>query len=85
MVIFFVGFTILHAIEFLLQLALWTQLPDFVPIYTENGLTVKNPAVGYPHKMFSPICSETSKGLLGEACVWAHRHINSNITILDNE
>lgn len=75
----------MHVIEFLLELTLVIQIPDFVPIYTTDGLFVTNPAVGYPQKMFSPICSEEPTNILGEACVWAHGHINSNITILDNE
>lgn len=82
---FTLGYTILHVIEFLLELTLWIQTPDFVPIYTEDGLFVKNPAIGFPHEMFSPICSEVSTNILGEACVWAHGHLNANITVLDNE
>lgn len=61
------------------------QTPGFVPIYTEDGTTVKNPAVGYPHSMFAVSCSEENAGLAGEACFWAHGDINANITILDNE
>ncbi len=79
------GFTVLHAVEFLNELSLWTQTPGFVPIHTEDGLIVSNPAIGYPQPMFSPICSEAPTNVLGEACAWAHGHINANITILDNE
>lgn len=43
----YLGYTLLHVIEFLLELGLWTQTPDFVPIHTEDGILVKNPAVGY--------------------------------------
>lgn len=71
--------------EFLLELSLYVQTPDFVPIYTTDGAFVRNPAVGYPTQMFSPICSEEPTNLLGEACVWAHGNIHSNITLLDNE
>lgn len=78
-----VGYTLLHIIEYFLQLGLLTDTPDWVPIYTEDGERVKNPAVGYYDLMFAPICHSTPQGRLGAACVWDH-HPN-NLTILDNE
>lgn len=77
------GYTILHAIEYYLQLTLWTQTPLFVPIYTEDEYTIQNPAVGYYDLMFAPICYNEEKGPLGAACVWAHG--DNALTILDNE
>lgn len=59
--------------------------PGFVPIYTENGYSVENPAVGYPHSMFSAFCDENDAGYSGISCFWAHGDINANLTILDNE
>lgn len=59
------------------------QTPLWVPIYTEDGLIVQNPATGYYDKMFAPICLDKPQGRLREACVWSHN--NNNITILDNE
>lgn len=64
---------------------LWDQVPDMIPIYTEDTIFLKNPAVGFPHLMFGPVCSEEDAGFAGVACFWAHGDINSNITILDNE
>lgn len=71
--------------EIITELALVNQTPGFVPIYTEDGSLVQNPAVGYPHSMLATICSEKNAGLLGQACFWAHGEIKSNITVLDNE
>lgn len=75
----------MHSFEILTESGIWTQTPGVVPIYTEDGFSVKNPAVGYPHQMYSSVCSENSAGLLGTACLWAHGDIHSNITVLDNE
>lgn len=74
-----------HAFEFITESSLWIQTPGSVPIYTEDGVLVQNPAIGDPHLMFSPVCSEDSAGLLGTACFWAHGDLNANITVLDNE
>ncbi|KAG4080041.1 hypothetical protein HA402_006353 [Bradysia odoriphaga] len=79
------GNTIAHAFEIAAQSSLVRDTPGFVPIYTENGNTVKNPAVGFPHLMFAASCSEASAGLGGPSCFWAHGDINSNMTILDND
>ncbi|XP_037029702.1 L-gulonolactone oxidase 5-like isoform X2 [Bradysia coprophila] len=80
-----VGNTILHAFEIAAQSSLVRDTPGFVPIYTEDGITVENPAVGFPHSMFAASCSEANAGLGGPSCFWAHGDINSNITIVDNE
>ncbi|KAJ6643890.1 L-gulonolactone oxidase 5 [Pseudolycoriella hygida] len=77
------GYTILHAVEYYLQLSLLIQTPNFAPIYTEDEFTVKNPAVGYYDLMFAPICYDDERGPLKAACVWAHG--DNAITILDNE
>lgn len=68
-----------------MQLSLVEQTPDFAPIYTEDGILVKNPSIGYCGLMFAPVCTDESNGILGVACPWAHGDINSNITLLDNE
>lgn len=57
--------------------------PLFVPIYTEDGINVENPAVGYYDRMLAPTCRDgpTPDGL---TCLWSH--VNApNILILDNE
>lgn len=64
-------------------MSLVVQTPDWVPIYTEDGYRVKNPAVGYYDLMFAPICFDNPQGPLGAACIWDHGP--NNITILDNE
>lgn len=66
-------------IESLVKLILRTQP------YTEDGLNVKNPAVGYPLEMVTSICSEVPTRKLGDSCIWAHGNINANLTILDHE
>ncbi|KAJ6635226.1 L-gulonolactone oxidase 5 [Pseudolycoriella hygida] len=78
-----IGYTILHAISYFLELALIHQVPGWVPIYTENGFLIKMPAVGYYDVMFAPICHDTPQGFLQETCVWDNGP--NNITILDNE
>lgn len=65
------------------DLVLQTQVPFWPPIYTENGFTVKMPAVGYYDVMFAPVCYDEQQGILGETCVWDHGP--NSITILDNE
>ncbi len=77
------GYTILHAVEYAMQLTLLIQTPYFVPIYTEDEYTLKNPAIGYYDQMFAPICYDDERGALLSACVWAHG--DNAITILDNE
>lgn len=81
----FLGNTIAHLFEIMGESSLLIQTPGFVPIYTEDGTLVKNPAVGYPHSMFASFCSEENAGFSGTSCFWAHGDINSNTTILDNE
>ncbi|XP_037034051.1 L-gulonolactone oxidase-like [Bradysia coprophila] len=77
------GYTVLHAIEYFLELALLIPLPDWVPIYATQGGVFQNPAVGYYDEMFAPICYDEPQGILGRACAWSHG-VNG-ITILDNE
>lgn len=69
--------------EYFLELGLLVDVPDWVPIYTENGYQVKMPAVGFYDRMFAPICYNSPQGPLGTACSWDHGP--NNITILDNE
>lgn len=78
-----VGYTILYFFSYYLELALVQQVPFWVPIYTENGITIQNPAVGYYDVMFAPVCYDTPQGLDGRACIWDHGP--NNVTILDNE
>lgn len=68
-----------------MQSTVLRQTPGFVPIYTEDGKTFKDNAVGNPYLMFSPVCSEENVGLGGLSCWWGHGDIKSNITIVDNE
>lgn len=76
---------IAHGFEITAAASLLVETPGFVPIYTEDGTSVENPAVGYPHSMFAAFCSEDDAGLSGTACFWAHGDIDANITIVDNE
>lgn len=70
-------------IEYFNQLTLLVQIPDFVPIYTEDGFFVQNPAVGYYDLMFAPICYDEPQGFLKQACPWSHGE--NGITFVDNE
>jgi hypothetical protein len=51
-----VGYSILYVFEKFFLNALQRKSQLFVPIYTEDGETVLNPAVGYYDRMFAPIC-----------------------------
>lgn len=73
----------LHIFEYYLELALLIKVPDFVPIFTENGLTVQNPAIGYYDLMFAPICYDKPKGFLATACPWPDN--DNGVTFVDNE
>lgn len=59
------------------------QVLDWVPIYSEDGFVLQNPAVGYYDVMFAPTCTDTAQGVLGTACPWDHGP--NNMTFLDNE
>lgn len=59
------------------------QTPEMLPIYTEDGSTVQNPAVGYAHLISSSICSDSPQGSKGAAC--ADSHGADSLTTLDNE
>ncbi len=73
----------LHVLEYYLELALLIKIPDFVPIYTEDGIKVQNPAVGYYDLMFAPTCYDEPQGILGAACPWASDQ--NGITFVDEE
>ena len=60
-------------------LSLNRTIPDFPPIYTEDGVHALNPAVGYYHRMFAPICQKTG----WKQCPWLHG--SDSLKILDNE
>lgn len=77
------GYTLLHLIEYFLELSLLIPLPDWVPIYATQGGRFENPAIGYYDEMFAPVCSNKPTGILGTACVWSHG--SNSISILDNE
>ncbi|KAJ6649986.1 L-gulonolactone oxidase 5 [Pseudolycoriella hygida] len=79
------GNKIVHAIEILAKSSLFAQTPGFVPIYSEDGVLLQNPAIGFPNEMLSSVCSEENSGLTGKACVWAHGDLHANLTALDNE
>jgi len=76
-----VGYVGLRGVEVYFQNTLLRQTPLFVPIYTEDGVTVQNPATGYYDLMFAPTCRDDGQSIY--QCVWAHHGLN--ITILDNE
>lgn len=59
------------------------QTPEAPPIYTEDGTTVKNPAVGFANKMSSPICYNKPKDPLAPACPDSHG--GDSLTTLDTE
>lgn len=59
------------------------QTPGMAPILTEDGSTVQNPAVGYPHSILSPICSGIPQGPHKAACTDSHG--TDSITTLDYE
>lgn len=75
------GYTILHLLEYYFELALMVKIPDFVPIFTEDGFSVQNPAVGYYDLMFAPICYNKPQGLLSATCPWDR----NGVTFVDNE
>ncbi len=77
------GNKISRAFEIMAKSSLLVQTPGFTPIYTEDGISVKNPAVGYPHSMFAASCTEDSVGFAGQSCFWAHGDIDANMTVLD--
>ena len=59
--------------------SLYRKLPDVAPIYSEDGYHVQNPAVGYYHRMFAPICNDSG----WFQCPWFHG--SDSFTIGDNE
>jgi len=71
--------TSLNVFQAYMMRTLHELTPDFVPIYTEDGVKLENPAVGYYDDMFAPICN--SSGSL--QCPWFHGP--NNLTLLDNE
>lgn len=73
----------LHMLEYYMELTLLTKVPDFVPIYTEDGIFVQNPAVGYYDLMFAPICYDKPQGFLRTACPWSHN--TNGVTFVDSE
>lgn len=75
----------MRAIELIAQLSLVAQAPGLVPIYTEDGIFVENPAIGYPDSMLASTCSEEDAGLAKTACLWAHEDIGSSMAALDVE
>lgn len=79
------GFNLINTAQAYTQSTLLRTTPDFVPIYTYDGYTVANPAVGYYDKMFAPVCNEGPTSFSRLQCFYAHGNVNANITILDNE
>lgn len=78
-----VGYQILNAIELFMKFSLVEQAPEMAPIYTEDGSKIKNPAVGYPHLISSPICYSKPQGPHQAACPDSHGA--NSITTLDYE
>lgn len=54
------GFYILQALS---KLSLFEEVPGRSPIFTENGKTMCNPAIGFSHRMTSNRCN---------VCAWDH-------------
>ncbi|XP_037042731.1 probable L-gulonolactone oxidase 6 [Bradysia coprophila] len=79
------GNNVLPVFELISLAHVVSQTPGLTPFYSENGIFVNNPAVGYPSDMLAAVCSEENAGLLGKACLWAHGDLKSNMTGLDNE
>lgn len=52
------SFQFLNLFQYMSFLSLFTTLPDVMPIYTENGIHVENPAVGFYHRITSVSCRE---------------------------
>lgn len=77
------GYTFLTIIEDFLKSSLIVQTPECPPIYTEDGSTVKNPAVGFSNKMSSRICYNNPKDTLAAAC--PNSHGENSLTSLDTE
>lgn len=77
------GYTLLHVFEYVMELALLIPVPDFIPIYSTQKGHFKNPSVGYYDEMFTTICYDEPKGILGSACSWSHGA--NSVLILDNE
>jgi len=76
-----VGYSTLRVFEKYFMSTLHKQTQLFVPIFTEDGDTVTNPAVGYYDLMTAPTCRENGSQQL--KCLWSHQGFN--LTILDNE
>ncbi len=66
-----------------MKLSLIQQVPAMAPIYTEDGINVQNPAVGYPHRISSPICDVIPQGPHQAACRDSHGEYS--ISTLDYE
>ncbi len=66
-----------------MKLSLVEQAPEMAPIYTQDGIIVLNPAVGYPHLISSPICYSDPRGPNQAACPDSHG--DNSITTLDYE
>jgi hypothetical protein len=64
---------------------LYTKVPDYVPIFTEDGSSVQNPAVGFPHRMLAATCKNTG----WYQCPWLHmpedQHYVDNEVAVDLE
>lgn len=77
------GYEILNVIAYFAKLSLIEQTPEMAPIYTEDGITVQNPAVGYAHFISSPICNGSPQGPNGAACPDSQGA--NSLTTIDNE
>ncbi|KAJ6648570.1 L-gulonolactone oxidase 5, partial [Pseudolycoriella hygida] len=77
------GYTMLHLMEFFLELALVLPVPYYVPIYANQQGIFRNPAIGYYDEMLAPVCHDKPQGILGAACVWSHG--SNKMTLLNNE
>jgi len=71
------GYSMLYLTERITQTSLIRDIPLLLPIYTEDGSTVQNPAVGYYDAMFSPTCRDDDNARL--KCLWAHKGFELSI------
>lgn len=73
----------MHVMEMITEPPLVSQQSGSQPFYSEDGINLVNPAVGYPSQMLASVCSHTPDAY-GRSCLWSHGATNS-IEVVDNE
>lgn len=77
------GYEILNIIALITKSSLVERTPEVAPVYTEDGTTVLNPAVGYSHLISTSICSDSPQGPNQAACIGSHGA--NSFTTLNNQ